>query len=436
MFKNRSLFCFLEKKCHLNDIYTVITRRNSISLQHNQESFETVHKPNLLSESMQPAKQDDSTSDVILVLKHGKKIRSSRNELSAGSDFFSALLHSDMRENKEGVVHLEHITETVMLDVLEFMRCESVKILTPKAAHDLIEAADYLQLPKLKTFAGRFLEQELSPLNCVLTYYFALKYQCDDLATNTGNFILLYFSDVAESQEFLNLESQQVEQWICRDEIAVFSENKVFKNIMKWIYHSKRLKKKRKEKFAELFRHVRLAFISRDVLLTEIWTNKLVIRNSKCRKLVEDAMNGVYYTRDCPQSPRKWCDTCIVVRTGREEIFCFQPDKDKWYELADAPIGSIHHPHRMPSFHGKYVFPTESELDTFDPSLNCWSKLTNKNVSNQHAAKLGLLCWKYQTEVSVSHSSVTVVKGEMYSISTEYSNTTPADAAVSYRNTT
>ena len=71
---------------------------------------------------------------------------------------------------------------------------------------------------------------------------------------------------MAESQEFLNLESEQVEQWICSDEINVRAEDEVFKIILKWIYHSRRLKKRRKEKFEELFRHVRLALISREML--------------------------------------------------------------------------------------------------------------------------------------------------------------------------
>ena len=57
---------------------------------------------------MQPK---NDASDFTLILKHGKEMRVSRNEIAASSDFFSTLLNSDMRENKEGTVRLEHITD-------------------------------------------------------------------------------------------------------------------------------------------------------------------------------------------------------------------------------------------------------------------------------------------------------------------------------------
>ena len=64
------------------------------------------------------------SSNVTLVLKDGKEIKVCRNELSAASDYFSSVLfNSDMRESREGVIRLEHVTETVMRTVLEFMRC-------------------------------------------------------------------------------------------------------------------------------------------------------------------------------------------------------------------------------------------------------------------------------------------------------------------------
>ena len=117
---------------------------------------------------MQP-KQDDP-SHVTLVLKDGKEIRVTRNELSAASDFFCTLLNCDMKENREGIIRLEHITETVMRDVLEFMRCGCVMITQENATY-LLEAADYLLLSSLKAIVIGFLERELSPSNCVSTYY-------------------------------------------------------------------------------------------------------------------------------------------------------------------------------------------------------------------------------------------------------------------------
>ena len=100
--------------------------------------------------NMQP-KQGDK--DFTLILKHDKEMRVRRNEIAASSDIFSTLLNSDMRENKEGIVRLEHITEACMRDVLEFIRSGSVEITAPENAKELIGAAGYLLLDRLKTFS-------------------------------------------------------------------------------------------------------------------------------------------------------------------------------------------------------------------------------------------------------------------------------------------
>lgn len=251
---------------------------------------------------MQP-KQEDS-SDVTLLLKDGKEIRATRSQLSE-SDFFSTLLNSDMKENREGIIRLEHITETVMADVLEFMRCGSVMITHQNAVY-LLEAADYLLLPSLKKFVARFLARELTASNCVSTYYYAEKYRCKDLMVISRNFFFPNFAAVAQSQEFLNLESQQVERWICSDKIGDSTlEDDVFKVILQWIEQSK---SERKGNFQELFYHVRLPFMSRDYLRRHVVTNDLVKENPSCLKRVKEELKYRYPKDYYRRSHRKWSD--------------------------------------------------------------------------------------------------------------------------------
>ena len=352
---------------------------------------------------MQP-KQDDP-SDVTLVLKEGKEIRATRNELSAASDFFCSLLNSDMRENREGIIRLEHITGTVMRDVLKFIRFGRAVITRENATFHLLEAADYLLLSSLKTIVGGFLERELWPLNYVSTYYYAEKYQCKDLVVASRKLIISNFAAVAQSQEFLNLESQQVEQWISSDEIAVSSEEEVFKIILQWIEQNK---SERKRKFEELFRHVRLPHLSRDYLGRHVVTNDMVKENPSCLRLVEEALKGIYCeSGNCPQSPRKWSQTHIVVFTGKE-TFCYQPEEDKWYRLADAPFYE-NESFEMSKFEGKlYVFPklprfqsTSAAGEIYDPTLNRWAELDSTEFPDK-----------------ITKSGVAVVGQEMYSVDT------------------
>ena len=319
---------------------------------------------------MQPKEGDN---DFTLILKHGKEMRVSRNEIAASSDFFSTLLNSDMRENKEGIVRLQHITEACMRDVLEFIRSGSVEITTPENAKELIEVAEYLLLDRLKTFSEKYLVQEtLTSSNCMSIYYFAEQYRCQELTMKTRQFILSNFTAVTESQDFLCLDNQQVVEWICRDDVAVSTEDVIFKAIVRWIQHCK---SERKGKFEELFRYVRLSFISRDYLLSDVLANDLVSGCSNCLKLAKDAAEG-----KCSfQSPRNWIDTHLVVYMGKE-TYCYEPDGDKWYKLADTHLTYTNtNPYKMCPFQGKlYVFPSSPNVchkraEMFDPSLNGWT---------------------------------------------------------------
>ena len=326
---------------------------------------------------MQPK---NDASDFTLILKHGQEMRVSRNEIAAASDFFSTLLNSDMRENKEGIVLLQHITEACMRDVLKFVRSGSVEITTPENAKELIEVAEYLLLDRLKTFSEKYLVQEtLTSSNCMSIYYFAEQYRCQELTMKTRQFILSNFAAVTESQDFLCLDNQQVVEWICRDDVAVSTEDVIFKVIVRWIQHSK---SERKGKFEELFRYVRLSFISRDYLLSDVLANDLVSGCSNCLKLAKDAVEG-----KCSfQSPRIFFDTHLVVYMGKE-TFCYEPDGDKWYKLADTHLTYTNTntnpycpgPYKMCSCQGKlYVFPNSANVchkkaEKFDPSLNGWT---------------------------------------------------------------
>ena len=137
---------------------------------------------------------------------------------------------------------------------------------------------------------------------------------------------------MAESQEFLQLESTEVEEWICCDEIVVSSEEVVFRIILNWIEQEK---SERRGKFLELFRHVRLSFISIANLNKYFITNHFVKVNSCCLKRVEDALKGIFpVSDDRQQSPRNWSDSHLAICNG-EETLCYDPVKEKWYQLPD-----------------------------------------------------------------------------------------------------
>ena len=355
-----------------------------------------------LAKRLDMLRRQDHLCDVTLVTKDDKEFKAHRNVLSAASPFFFKLLQSDMKENREGIVRFEEISGAVMEDVLEFIYTGSVEV-TQENCKDLIAAANYLLIQSLKTVSEQFLERQMSESSCISTFYFAEMYQCDELITNTRKFIHANFAAVVEMDEFLNLEAKEVERWISSDEISVAVEADVFKIVLKWIEQDK---SERKASFKQLFRHVRLAFLSRD-FLWDVVTNELVLENSDCYKLISKAINmpGFSSEEHFPQSPREGLETRAIVACGGKYTFCYLPEKDEWKPLADGLSERDEYTQVINYRDQLFAFASGVKAERYDPVFGGWSSLDHL---------------EFPTECD--DAKVTVVRGEIYSIEMDTSS--------------
>ncbi|CAH3170439.1 unnamed protein product, partial [Porites evermanni] len=314
--------------------------------------------------------------DITLVAKEGNEFKAHRNVLSAASPFFSKLLQSEMKEKEEGVIRFEEISKPILSDVLEFIYTGSVKI-NEKNARDLIIAADYLLLESLKIISGRFLEEQMSTYNCISTFLFAERYRCDELVLRSTKFIQDNFTSAAKSDEFLNLEAEEVEKWISSENILVAAEEDVFRIILNWIEQNKR---ERKDKFERLFRHVRLVLLSRDFLFSDIVTNELVTEHFSILRRVTDAIKSVSAaTEDAQIQPaRRRLETDAIVVRGGKTTYCYLPEKDEWKRLADGLSEDRNHTTQLIKFRDQlYSFPGSryAETERYEPAFNSWTTL-------------------------------------------------------------
>ena len=330
---------------------------------------------------------------ITLVTKDDTEFKAHRNVLSAASPFFHKLFQSDMRENQEGIARFEEISGSIMEDVLQFIYTGSVEI-TQENSEDLIATANYLLLPGLKTVSGRFLEEQMSNSNCISTFYFAEKYECEELVANSRKYVHANFASVSEMDDFLNLEAKEVERWISSDEISVADEADVFRIILKWVEQDA---SNRKAAFEELFRHVQLVFLSRDYLL-DVVTNELVRENCGCLKLTIDAIKLTGFTseNDFLQSPRKGIETRAIVACGGKYTLCYLPEKDEWKRLADGLSDNRDYRTNMINFRDQLYTFDFGKTERYDPVFDVWSTL--KSVPGRY------------------NIIVTVVRGEIYAI--------------------
>ena len=351
-------------------------------------------------------RKQDYLCDITLVSIDNIEFKAHRNVLSAASPYFDKLLQSNMKENREGIVRFEEISGSVLKDVLEFIYSGTVDV-TQENAEKLIAAGNYLIIPGLKTALGRFLEREMSHINCISTFYLAEKYECDEFITNSRLFIHENIVTVAKLDEFLLLEAKEIERWISSDETTVKEEADVFKIILDWINHRK---SERKAAFEELFRHVRLSFLSRNCL-KDVVTNELVRENLACVKLVMDAAMKMATLIDedhLPQLSRKGQETRVIVARGGKNCFCYFPEENLWKRLPDGLKDKRAISNQMIKFRNQlFIFSEYDDTERYDPAFNVWSELNLYRGS----AKLVVLKGEiYAVEVNNFNTKTTIKK--------------------------
>ena len=175
-------------------------------------------------------RRNEQFCDAILEVGSGHdhaRLKAHRVVLCAASPFFYNALNIDMKEKKERVIRLEETSKAVMEEVLEYLYTGHVDI-NEGNVFDLLAVADYFLIPSLTTLCVHVILQALSLSSCIAAYYTGMKYRCEELQKAAKGFILANFVAVAETEDFLNLNSKQVEEWISSDEIIVEGEEEVF----------------------------------------------------------------------------------------------------------------------------------------------------------------------------------------------------------------
>ena len=176
-------------------------------------------------------RRNEHLCDVTLEVGSGDglaRLKAHRNVLCAASPFFYNALNTEMKEKKEGVIRLKDTSKALMEEVLEYLYTGHADV-NDKNAYELMAVADYILIPSLKYVCSKYIQQTLSISSCLMAYYSSVKYQCAELKQEARSFILANFMAVTETEDFLNLSLDQVEEWISSDDVVVKGEEEVLR---------------------------------------------------------------------------------------------------------------------------------------------------------------------------------------------------------------
>lgn len=313
--------------------------------------------------------------------------------LSAASPYFRAKFTSQLQQNESSLVELQEEKSTTIGHVLEFIYTGKA-IIDSSNAQDLLMIADFLIIPCLKTKASNFLESSLNASNCLALESIASRYNCESLKQAAVAFKYKHFVAVAKSEDFRTLDSGNIKELICKDEINVSDEQEVYQAVIAWMKHDLPA---RECLLSELLKCVRLYSMSK-YSLRKILDEKLVSKNLTCTRVVMSALDFFLFPdlfQEMSLKPRLSLDKYehVVVLTGGEDnsgvknkTKCFVPSTLSWVYLPVMPHSRSHHGAAVCD-RLLYIMGGKSpaSMSCFNPKQNKWSthgrKLTQKGCS-------------------------------------------------------
>ena len=333
-------------------------------------------------------RRNEHLCDVILEVGEDQaRLKAHRNVLCAASPFFYNALNTEMKEKEEGVIRLKDTSKALLEEVLEYLYTGYVDI-NDNNAFELMAVANYFLITSLKLLSSKFIQDTLCASNSIMAYYSSVKYQCSDLREAAKSFILANFMAVSKSDDFLNLNLEQVEEWISSDEVVIKGEKEVFMAILIWTEHNT----ERKQSFYNLFRHVRCHYVSRSFLTTVILQHEFVRGQKECLDLVVDAMKelsdetGAQFWKHSPRKCLNTPDDAVFVCGGEngENVLCYLPFQRRWYNLKDIPsrrkpnaFASTTCQGRLYVIGGNLIPFGDVPAQCYDPLLDVWSSINS-----------------------------------------------------------
>lgn len=349
-------------------------------------------------------RKEQTQCDVTLNVQ-GMCFPAHRNILAANSEFFKALFANEMKEKTENVVHMDEFEPKVVEQLLTYMYGGGIRIGKDNAL-DIAIGADFLILTELKEKACEFLITDLNSENCLFLLYMAEKYNVRELRDSAQKHILENYVAVSASSAFVTLSIEQMLAIVSSDDL-VAREEKIFESVLKWTKHDLDTRKKH---FSTLFSHVRLIYLSRCYLITQVQEDGMVKCDESCLRLVNAAIKlfsspkGTVQSSDhlC-QQPRA-CQTAILLVGGWQEncdvtasAKVFMPSIKQLFEL--SPMTAPRNNHGIAALEGAvYVVGGTSKnssvtrsAELFDPRTNTWSsvKSMRKEAAGVGVAVLG-----------------------------------------------
>ena len=294
--------------------------------------------------------QHGQLCDVVLKTSSNQQVCAHRAVLAASCPYFKAMFLNNLAESTQRSIVIKDLDYDILQAVVAYAYNAQFMLPTDRLLLLMI-AADLLQIIPLRQECSSFLQQQLTPDNCLSIRAFAGLHNCSILFEICTKYASDHFEEVIGCEEYLYLPCEQLKDLIARDEVRVTREEEVYSAVMRWVYHDLEA---RRDAFPEVMSHVRLPFVSSHFLSSSIEQEALIRNQDQCQLYIQEA-------------------------------YTYKQSPEKRSELRDSPRAKP----RKPSGLGNVIITVGgmsknypiSAVEQYEVDTNTWSVLSNLDTA-------------------------------------------------------
>ncbi|XP_005288837.1 kelch-like protein 38 isoform X3 [Chrysemys picta bellii] len=213
-----------------------------------------------------------------------------------------------------------------------------------------MEATSMLQYIKLFQACSLYLQDQLTPENCLSMIRLSEILNCQNLNKKAKEMALKYFPEVASSEDLKELCALELINYLGDDELCG-EEEQVFETLMVWIRHDLQA---RQGYIQDLFKKVRLQYVHPTFLFHFIANDSLIQSSPACRSILESARRQMFslYSTSTPDIKPMWhvprrysYQEFLIIIGGRKDnqtttrdVLLYDEKTNQWLSLAKHPV--------------------------------------------------------------------------------------------------
>ncbi|XP_021149966.1 kelch-like protein 38 isoform X3 [Columba livia] len=319
-----------------------------------------------------------------------------RNVLASSSPYFKAMFCNDFRESRQAKVVLKGIDAEILDQIILYVYTGEILISTENVLC-LLEAASMLQYAKLFEACSAYLQDKLTPDNCLSMTRLAKVLNCQSLNKKAKAMALKCFPEVASSEDLKDLCPLELIDYLGDDELCG-EEEQVFETLMVWSRHDLQA---RQGYIQELFKKVRLQYVHPTFLFHFIANDSLIQSSPTCRSILESAWRHMFslYSTNTPDVkpmlhvPRRYSNQeFLIIIGGRKDsqqttrdVLLYDDKTNQWLSLAKLPM-RLYKASAVSLHSNIYVLGgmpvSNKKSQVYHVSRNTWFRMETRVVKN------------------------------------------------------